>query len=867
MSPLADLLGKHLHRTHTSVNRLFKLSGVPQRTIANWLNGSIRKPQQWQGIVKVALALHLSEPETEALLEAAGHSSLTNLRAQTTTASEQTLLSNYPIAQYSIPNSPSPFQAIADLPTFVGRENELETVKRAVLNGGRAAICGLRGMGGVGKTALAAHLAYHVRDQFPDGVLWARLDTSDPLSILGTFADAYGKDVSQYKDVESRAAVVRNLLAEKRILVVLDNVETSAQVRSILPPSTGMCAVLITTRQDLSVLDGWERLTLEPFEAASEESLQLFREHLGEAFVGRYQTALREISALLGHLPLALAIAAGLLANARPRLSEVTEVVSALLAALTASHTRLDALTRDDLCVRASFDASYAVLPIEQQAFFATLGVFSGDDFGVEAVAFLNETSLDETPSRLETLVALSLVQTSQADRYRLHPLLRDYAREKLNELSWMAPMVHRTLLMFQQAAQGQWQFSHPLHTEILNVRYALDQAADLRLRTAFIETVTALYDIWASSGWLKPSLPYWEQACTFARELGETTIEIRLTTWYASYLHALGEIQAGQQKLYVALEMAQTHQVVREMADILCALGKSYFDRGEYAQARPYYEQSLELAVQVDYTFTVGRNLNNLGLLEHVQGHYSVAEALFTEAITHLQALDAQKGVATVMMNLSNVYGALGQAERTTALRKEALERSRQENHRAMIITLLLNLADGYALFYNDLDTAERLLLEALDMAMETGFRRLESQLRVDYANVLRRRGHFAQAEQEIQGSLTIAQQLTDVETHANALRLQGELFLDMGRLADAKNVLEIALQIAHRTSLHGLIAEIHFLKARIALIQAQFELAYTLAQESLRVFEEFGPPYRMEMVRRWLENLEMPIKKECQP
>lgn len=200
MSPLADLLGKHLHRTHTSVNRLAKLSGVPQRTLANWLNGNIRKPHQWQTLLKVALALHLPEPETNALLQSAGHPPLAELRAQAHPPSDLTLLAQYPITNFQPPitdqRSPithSPFQVIADLPTFVGRENELETVKRAVLDGGCAAICGLRGMGGVGKTALAAHLAYQLREQFPDGILWARLDTSDPLSILGAFADEIGR--------------------------------------------------------------------------------------------------------------------------------------------------------------------------------------------------------------------------------------------------------------------------------------------------------------------------------------------------------------------------------------------------------------------------------------------------------------------------------------------------------------------------------------------------------------------------------------------------------------------------------------------------------------------------------------------------
>ncbi|MEW6406793.1 MAG: NB-ARC domain-containing protein, partial [Chloroflexota bacterium] len=304
---LADLLGQYLQSAHTSVNRLAKLSGIPQRTIANWLNGSIKKPHQWQSLVKVALALHLHAAETDELLHAAGHPSISEVHGKIHSKSDKELLSNF----HTSPSLSPPFQAIADLPTFVGRISELKNLKHALLDGGRAAICSLRGMGGVGKTSLAAHLAYQLRDQFPDGVLWARLDTSDPLSILGAFAYAYGKDVSQYKDIESRASIVRGLLAEKRVLIVLDNAEASAQVRPLLPPSTGYCAVLITTRHDLSALDGWVRMTLEPFSTESEEALQLFENYLGLGFVHRHRIALLEIAGLVGNLPLALSIIAG----------------------------------------------------------------------------------------------------------------------------------------------------------------------------------------------------------------------------------------------------------------------------------------------------------------------------------------------------------------------------------------------------------------------------------------------------------------------------------------------------------------------------------------------------------------------------
>jgi hypothetical protein len=207
-----------------SAGRLAQLSAVPKQTVVSWLQGRVRKPHRWQDVARVAAALHLNEANATALLSSAGHRSIGELRQLAGSEAEQALLAPWP------EETPTPFQAIADLAHFVGREEELASLEKALLEGQSVTITSLEGMGGVGKTSLAAHLAHRLRPHFPDGILWARLDTSDPLSILSTFAATYGRDVSDYPDLESRSCVVRELLAEKRALLVLDNAERDEQV-------------------------------------------------------------------------------------------------------------------------------------------------------------------------------------------------------------------------------------------------------------------------------------------------------------------------------------------------------------------------------------------------------------------------------------------------------------------------------------------------------------------------------------------------------------------------------------------------------------------------------------------------------------
>ncbi|HUM70506.1 MAG TPA: NB-ARC domain-containing protein, partial [Chloroflexota bacterium] len=354
---LMDVLGRFTQRLHYSAGQVAALSGVPRRTVMNWLSGRVRQPHDWRRLVQVAAALRLNEMEATELLQSAGHVSVAMLRREATAVSDQQLLAAWPAA------AGAPFQVISDLPYFVGRADVLVKLRAALQDGRSITLYNLHGMGGVGKTALAVHLAYQLRPAFPDGVLWARLDTSDTMTILASFAAAYGQDVSMHHDVETRAGAVRAILTNKRALIVLDNAQTSAQVRPLLPASTGKTAVIVTTRHDLAVSDDMQRYAIETFSPDGTEALAVFKHFLGEPSVNRWQPELQEIAAILGQLPLAVAIAAGRLA------AQIS--VPDYLAQLRAAEKRLDSLIREDRSIRLSFDLSYQMLSPQLQQFFA----------------------------------------------------------------------------------------------------------------------------------------------------------------------------------------------------------------------------------------------------------------------------------------------------------------------------------------------------------------------------------------------------------------------------------------------------------------------------------------------------------------
>lgn len=362
MPSFTGLLNQHAQRLDYSASQLARLTGLPRRTIANWLEGTAKRPRFWTDVLKLARVLHLNRKEADELLGAATFPPISQLQAQPLAGPEQELLAVWTKAQTTA-EKPPPFQAIRDLPTFIGRETLLAALQEQLLAEYHTYIYVLEGMAGVGKTVLAARLAYRLRPHLPDGVLWVRLDLTPPMAALQSFAEAYGRDITAYDDLGSRSAAVRELLANKRALLVLDYVSSSQEIEPLLPPS-GACAVLITTRRsDLATTYSAVRYPVEPFSPA--EAMALLATILGEEVVLREQAALKEMAQLLDYLPLALDVAACRLAY------EPEASVANLLTRLRDQHNLLNELVYGERSVRAALEVSYALLPPAQQGFLA----------------------------------------------------------------------------------------------------------------------------------------------------------------------------------------------------------------------------------------------------------------------------------------------------------------------------------------------------------------------------------------------------------------------------------------------------------------------------------------------------------------
>ncbi|MGW8555471.1 BTAD domain-containing putative transcriptional regulator [Streptomyces tubercidicus] len=324
--------------------------------------------------------------------------------------------------------SPVPAQLPPDVADFTGRTKavaHLATTLRGADCARAPVVATLSGLGGVGKTALALHVAHSVRARFPDGQLYADLQgtgraPADSGAVLRHFLRALGVAESAVPDgLAQKAALYRSLLADRRILVLLDNARDGAQVRPLLPGVPG-CAVLVTSRTRTLALPGADQVDVEVMDEA--EALELFGAVVGAERAAAEPEAARQLVAACGGLPLAVRIAAVRLASRPGR-------TTAGLVARLSEERRLDELRVGDLAVEATFREGYEALDPGLAHAFRALALGGMPTFCRAAAAALLDTTDDEAEAAVETLVDAGLLEAHGDDRYRYHDLVGLFAR------------------------------------------------------------------------------------------------------------------------------------------------------------------------------------------------------------------------------------------------------------------------------------------------------------------------------------------------------------------------------------------------------------------------------------------------------
>ncbi|MFE3460961.1 BTAD domain-containing putative transcriptional regulator [Nocardiopsis aegyptia] len=340
------------------------------------------------------------------------------------------------------------FQLPSDTSDFVGRGDTEAAVADVLVSADESArIAVLLGPPGIGKSAVAVHVAHRVAEEhFPDGQLYCDLrGTSEtplpPTQVLGRFLRALGVPGQAIPDeLDERAVMYRGILATRRVLVVLDDAASEAQVAPLIPGGDG-CRVVVTSRARLTGVPGARRVELHPL--GEEHALALLYQVVGAQRVDGEPGAARTLVRTVGCLPLALRIVAARLA-AKPHWT-----LSTIVARLSDERHRLDELAHGDMTVRASLALTYNGLDEPDARLFALLGLVAGATVPVWAAGALLDDRRARPADLVEPLLDTHMLDTVGSDCagepvYRFHHLVREYAMEKGRDLSAERERVRR---------------------------------------------------------------------------------------------------------------------------------------------------------------------------------------------------------------------------------------------------------------------------------------------------------------------------------------------------------------------------------------------------------------------------------------
>jgi DNA-binding SARP family transcriptional activator len=657
-------------------------------------------------------------------------------------------------AASAAPQPVTPRQLPAGVRHFAGRDAELLELDCLLAEAGDTdapTVVVITGTGGVGKTALALHWAHRVAGHFPDGQLHVNLRGYDQSGAPVTASEAIrvllvglGVPREQIPDSQdAQAGLYRSLMADRRMLVVLDNARVPDQVRPLLPTGPG-CLALVTSRSALSGLVAGICANPVPLGLLSERDAQaLLAARLGAGRTSAEPTAVRQITRLCARLPLALAITAAR-AAAQPAMP-----LAALAAELADEQDRLDALDTGEQAtsVRAVFSWSYRQLSEPTARVFRLLGSHPGPDVSVGAAASLAGLPRPQARRALAELAAASLLTERAAGRYVLHDLLHAYAAEQqpgAETEDERTPARSRLVDYYLHTAHAGTlllaPLGHPIILDPLSAQVVADQLtcheeamawfrAELHVLLAIVKLAAATgldAQAWQLPWTLRSFLDGqglwqdWDAVNQVALAAAERLHDHTGLGWthhrMAQVCSLSGDVDAGLEHNSQALEHFALAGNLGGQGSAHLGMCISLGRRGDHAAALRHGEQALDLFRTADdrigeayMLHLVGLELARLGSGEQGRDHCTQAVELYGE-------LGDSGGLADAWHSLGTVHQRLGEYIEAVACFQQALMLSAQLGDLWGQAYCLINVGDAHD-EAGDVTAARETWQQALEM------------------------------------------------------------------------------------------------------------------------------------------------------
>ena len=605
---------------------------------------------------------------------------------------------------------------------FTGREEQLQQVLEALAQHKGAAISGLTGMGGIGKTTLGLVAAHRIEGQYPDAQIFLDLKgVTEPL----TASDALRHIILSFEpkadlreaNEDQLAALYQSFLADKKVLVFMDNAREAAQVRALIPPES--CALIVTSRWHFT-LPNMDPLRLDVL--PENQAIDLLHE-----LCKRISGTAKDIAELCGYLPLALRIAGTFLAEHNdwtPK--EYTDRLKA---------KRLSALKGEEQDERFDLEnvlgESYEQLTQDEQKYWRMLAVFPAS-FKREAAAAVWELEEDAARDLLSKFNRMSLLDYDEkTERYSLHDLLSTFALTQMHGNEEQEADYRYTVHYINVMIEANELYSEG-GKKVLQGLHLLD---------------SEWTHILNAQRWSKTNS---DELCNEFPNAGFMILNLRLHPGeYISWLEA-GLIAAKNldNKEYQGLHLGN--------------LGLSYINLGEMRKAIEFYEQALAIAREIGDRRTEGNWLGNLGLAYACMGDARKAIEFYEQALAIAREIGDRRGEGSALGNLGNVYKDLGDAHKAIEFYKQQLVIVREIGDRRGEGNALGNLGNAY----EELGDARKAIEhheKALVVIQEIGDRLAEDKILGNLGNAYHVLGETRMVIEFYEQALVIARQIGD--------------------------------------------------------------------------------------------------------
>ncbi|WP_425838653.1 BTAD domain-containing putative transcriptional regulator [Streptomyces fractus] len=772
-----------------------------------------------------------------------------------------------------------PAELPLDTAGFVGRTEELaqlhallppepgqgDTVPRSVV------ISAIGGAAGIGKTALAVHWAHQVRDRFPDGQLYVNLHGFDhdrrplePREALELLLRSLGLTATEIPSLpEAQGRILRTLLADRHVLVLLDNAASPEQVRPLLPGSP-TCCVIVTSRNrlgDLVAHDGAHALALGLLRGTEARTL------LGRAVDSERDStdgaAVSELIHLCGRLPLALRVASAQLAG-DPGLRPAD-----LVAEMAEGH-RLAALEPDsdaNTPLRTAFSVSYRVLAPAARRLFRLLGLFPGAEFTAESAAALGDMPLTQARRLLSTLTEAHLIEPTTVGRYQFHDLLREYAQECARAEEPAADRdaaLERLLLWYLHAVRavaGTWLFpelppglgrhGHPclpspavatpwLEAERGNLLACIDHAAHHGPRPVAWHMVNALFGYFFAqlprAAWQAAAQTALDAAVSEADPFGQAAMHISLGLIQADWGNPALALDHHSRALHISRELGWA----TGEAAAIGGQGQAEWNMAQLEKAQLHVTTGTRIAreagnpyLEVLGSVVIGLACRDMGRLHEAAEQLELAIRLGTQ----IKGWDN----SLALQNLGWVYWELGRPTDGLALLVPEVTASESEgNHHAHAAVLDAVAKNNIALGRHSeaLTQAEH----AYALAKDKGRRWTQASILNTMATAHRELKQLDQAAQAGTQALSVARQGKYTRPEADSLLGLSLTFRDMSLGNEARVHAEQALALARACSFRVVEGQVLTSLCGIAASEESAATAIELGRQALTIHRETG-------------------------